>query len=65
MKKNAGGNIHECLYNHRKGKVFLFWFWFSKSFLSLALKAEFTCEMFMHFYLKIKNKLMNANSQSS
>lgn len=56
-------NIHECLYNHGKGKVFLFWF--SKNFLSMALKAEFISEMSMHFYLKIKNKLLNANSQSS
>lgn len=33
-----------------------------KGFLSMALKAEFTSEMFMHFYLRIKNKLRSANS---
>lgn len=37
---------------------------FLKGFLSMTLKAEFTSEMFMHFYyIKIKNELLNANSQ--
>ena len=51
-------NIHECLYNPREGEVFL------KCFLNMA-KAEFTSEMFMHFYIKVKNKFLNANSQST
>lgn len=53
-------NIHECLYNPREGQVFL------KGFLNVAVTAEVTSEVFMHFYyIKVKNKFLNANSQSS
>lgn len=44
--------------------IILGWRVFSKSFLSMAPKAEFTFEMFMQFYdMKIKNKLLNAKPQ--
>lgn len=51
-------NIYRIVHGGR-GPLFL------KGFLSMTPKTEFTREVVMHFYIKIKNELRNANSQSS